>query len=304
MKAIYSHILVFALVFAMSLDSLAQERHYDDMSVRLDEYEALCCECLELKAKAAAGERVSRDKAQSLLSDFLAANRALKMSESDMTVVQRQRFAAIGQWFTTGNPPKESEYAVLQMLPVPVETLIGVTVEPLVWTNVGSQTNVDFLNNVRTSIYVLADMSVPDYSYGLMAGYQYKRIGGYLRFRSNFHKWPSVEYECYSDGTMSVGGGKFWASGATDCTTMSMTAGVLVQAMRHLTIYAGAGYGYQVHAWEDIGGSWAYVSDLFWKGAASDVGAIFSWRRFAVSAGVSTISFKTAAFTCGIGVRL
>ena len=62
---------------------------------------------------------------------------------------------------------------------------------------------------------------------------------------------------------MSVGGGKFCASGATDCAAMSMTAGVLVQ-----------------------------------------VGAIFSWRRFAVSAGVSTISFKTAAFTCGIGVRL
>ena len=297
MNVLYRHIFVFVLIVAMSFDSLAQDRRSDDMSVRLAEYETLCRECLELKTKAAAGERVSRDEAQALLNDFVEANRALKDIEPAMTVVQRQRFAAVGQWFSTGNPPQEPDQTFLQMAHIPTRALIGPSAQPL------ARKNVDLPENVRPSIFALVDMSIPDLSYGLMAGCQYERIGGYLRFRTDFRQLPSISYECLSNGNINPVG-KFWASGSISYSNMFMTAGILVPVKRYLTIYAGAGYGNRTYAWEDIEGSWALVSDLSNKGLAVDAGVIFSWRRLAVSAGISTISFKTAAFTCGIGVRL
>lgn len=39
------------------------------------------------------------------------------------------------------------------------------------------------------------------------------------------------------------------------------------------------------------------------SGVAAECGLIVSWRRLAISAGVSTISFRTASFTCGVGLR-
>ena len=106
-----------------------------------------------------------------------------------------------------------------------------------------------------------------------------------------------------SDGDLSTGG-KFWALSASVHSSMSLTAGALVPVKNNLTIYAGAGYGSNSFVWEDVNGLWALVSDLSHKGVAADLGVIFSLRRLALHAGITAISFKTAAFTCGIGVRL
>ena len=295
MKVLYRHIFVFVLIVAMSFDSLAQDRRSDDMSVRLAEYETLCRECLELKTKAAAGERVSRDQAQSLLDAFVAANRSLKDDEPVMTVAQRQRFAAVGRWFATGDPPRGTDRGVMRMATVPVEGLTGPLAEPLVWHYAGTSAK------KYRSFYALADISIPDLAYGIMAGYQYGRIGGYIRFRSNFHKLPSVSYQCLSDGSLTSGG-KLWSTGVSAHSTLTMTAGVLVPFRPNLAVYAGAGYGSRAQAWQDIDGSWALVADWSHKGFAADAGVVFSWRSLVLHAGVATIKFKTAAFTCGIGV--
>lgn len=232
--------------------------------MRLNEYEALCRQCLELKQRSATGEGVSRDEAQYLLNEFVAANRSLKANEKSMTVVQRQRFEAIGRWFSTGQPPKEPEQVVLQMALMPVEMLTGTPASPL------TSRSVMLPEKVKGKIYALADVSVPDFSYGIMGGYQCRKIGGYLRFRSDFHKLPSVSYECMSDGSLPEGG-KIWPSGSTARNNLSVTAGLLVPVRHDLTVYAGV---------------------------------IFSWRRLALHAGITTIKFKTAAFTCRVCVRL
>lgn len=82
-----------------------------------------------------------------------------------------------------------------------------------------------------------------------------------------------------------------------------VSGGVLAGATKWLTVYAGAGYGFRKLAWEDVAGNWAAVSDWSRSGFAAECGLIVSWRRLAVSAGVSTISFRTASFTCGVGLR-
>lgn len=297
MKSISGYILVLIFALVLNFDSLAQDRAVDDMDARLAEYEALCRECLALKARVASGERLSRDEAEGLLSSFVAVNRSLKDCEDAMTVVQRQRFVAIGRWFSTGEPPQMPDQAVLQMSVVPSVTLVGPPAEPLTWRPV------QLCPKSRGQIYLLADLAMPQLSYGLMAGYQHKRFGGYLRFNSNFHKLPATSYECFSDGSL-YSGGCFWASGESSLSTFAITGGLLVAANNYLTIYVGAGYGSSVYAWQDIDGAWARVTDISRKGMCADAGVIFSWRRLALSAGISTMSFRTAAFTCGIGVRL
>ena len=82
-----------------------------------------------------------------------------------------------------------------------------------------------------------------------------------------------------------------------------VSGGVLAGATKWLTVYAGAGYGYRKLAWEDVDGGWALVSDWSRSGFAAECGVIASWRLIAVSAGISTISFRTASFTCGVGLR-
>ena len=297
MKSISGYILALIFALVLNFDSLAQDRAVDDMDARLAEYEALCRECLDLKARVASGERLMRDEAEGLLNSFVAANRSLKDSEDAMTVVQRQRFAAIGRWFSTGEPPQMPDQPVLPVAVAPAVTLAGPPAEPLRWSPV------QLRPKSRGQIYLLADLAMPQFSYGLMAGYQHKRFGGYLRFNSNFHKLPATSYECFSDGSL-YSGGCFWASGESSLSTFAITGGLLVAANNYLTIYVGAGYGSSVYAWQDIDGAWARVADISRNGMCADAGVIFSWHRLALSAGISTISFRTAAFTCGIGVRL
>lgn len=80
-------------------------------------------------------------------------------------------------------------------------------------------------------------------------------------------------YECMSDGSLS-GAGSFWTGGEESGGLSDL-----------FSIYAGAGYGWRTLMWKDIDGEWAMVS----------------FRHLAISAGISSVSFKTASFVCGLG---
>ena len=151
------------------------------------------------------------------------------------------------------------------------------------------------------SLLLLASLAAPDMSYGLMTGYQHRRWGGYLAFRSNFTSCRT-SYSCASDGSLE-NGSQIWPSGNEKCSNLMVSGGVLAGATKWLTVYAGAGYGYRKLAWEDVDGGWARVSDWSRSGFVAECGVIASWRLIAVSAGISTISFRTASFTCGVGLR-
>ena len=69
------------------------------------------------------------------------------------------------------------------------------------------------------------------------------------------------------------------------------------------TVYAGVGYGTRKLAWEDVADNWVLVSDWSRSGFAAECGAVVSVRKLAISAGISTVAFRTAAFTFGVGVR-
>lgn len=298
MKTAAGHIVALLLC----LFSFQMVKAQEALDSELERYEQMCAVCLDLKTRMAKGERISRDEAQATIDYFVATNKRLKSKEAEMTALQRQRFRDVGQWFSTGVRP-QSPFGT-EPLPVlecslpsrlDVNDVAAILIperEAAVPPSAGRQIfGADFI--------LLAEISAPDLSYGLRAGLKGRTFGGYLAFRSNFVK-ASSDYACYSDGTLE-NGSIFWPGGAEKTTSMTVSAGLLVQTAPWLILYAGAGYGNRQLTWQDIDGCWAEVSDWSAKGLSAETGAIFRWNRLAFSAGVSSVRFRTCNATFGVG---
>ena len=292
------HILVSSvLAFAFS-DAQAQESLSRDLNL----YEQMCSRCLELRTRVEGGEEVSKTEAENTIAFFVEMNRRLKTKEEDMTAAQRRRFKDIGQWFTTGVKPYGPE-------PVPKlvceirDTLkphFDDALRPHVSECVVSDNQI--MQKSSPKYLLVAEFAVPDFSYGLRSGVMGRRFGGYASFRSNFVV-GSASYECTSEGTLDIGG-NFWASGDERVSNMTVSAGVLCKVADCLDVYAGAGYGRRLLHWQDIDGDWAEVSDWSLRGAAYETGLLLSFGRFTLSAGVSTILFRSFSMTFGVGINL
>ena len=285
----------------VAFSAAGQDRRIDE---QLHMYEDLCGQCMDIKSRAKSGEDVSRTQVESLIATFLALNKTLKSQENEMTAAQRHRFAQIGRWFSTGERPDTiSPLPLVQAEPpcAPAVMLqsaccritpVSDTVDRVAYMQGGKP---------RGDIFILASIAAPDMAYGLMAGYQHRRWGGYLAFRSSFTSCKT-SYSCASDGSFGKGS-QIWPTGNQKRSNLMVSGGVLAGATTWLTIYAGAGYGARKLAWEDIAGNWALVSDWSHTGMVVEFGAVVSVHKLAFYAGISTISFRTAAFTCGLGVR-
>ena len=293
-----SFIMLFAVQFAASAQN-------DGIEASLNKYEVLCAQCLELKFKVAAGEPVSKAQAQSQVAMFLNMNKDLKLRQYEMTPEQSARFTAIGQWFASGVKP---EILIQSPVAKSPDTHISDTRRPAtevaVVDSVGTQrpdTQSKPVTSSMGSALLLASLAAPDMAYGVMAGYQFGRWGGYLSFRSNY-VFGKTGYEINSDGRLASGGA-FWGTEEFRSSNISVCLGGLVQVYRLLSVYVGAGYGVREIDWEDVDGTWAVVSDWTYRGFAAESGLLFSYDRLALTAGISTINFKTASFTCGVGVK-
>lgn len=301
MKMLVRYLLT--VISWMMLTCALNAQETSSMDAELSRYEALCQQCLELKSRIAAGEMVPRRQAESLIEDFVSMNARLKEVKHEMTVAQRIKFDAVGVWFSTGEKTQVQSAPLLEALPAPPRPLIMTTTP-----KTDEICRVDHSHDIPgrqdyLRKFILADVSFPDMSYGVMAGLQGRRWGGYLHFRSDFVQTPETLYECLSDGSLPHGG-KMWTSGDTRSSNLYITSGALMQIVDWLSVYAGTGYGRRTLAWQDIDGNWARVSDWSHKGLTIDAGLLLSWRNLAFSAGLSTLNFKTCTFSLGIGLRL
>ena len=140
--------------------------------------------------------------------------------------------------------------------------------------------------------------AVPDYSGGLMLGWEKYRWGCYVKAVSNFRS-PASAYDCLSDGTTSEG--YIWTSGRSRVSRLSVTTGLVFRPCDWLSLYTGAGYGSRTLLWEDSSGYWSRVSDRSPSGIAADLGLQFRLRRLRLSAGISTTAFRTCDCELGAG---
>lgn len=300
MNGAFKYVVAMLACLLVFVSAKAQTSLEEELKI----YENACRMCLSLKTRIDAGEVVSRDEAKATIDLFVAMNRKLKAIENEMTVLQRQRFKDVGEWFTTGMRPVRPSALpsvvckAMPALPVHSSENLLVVPDPLPSEPVGREHNIP---SPSYRYIILAEIAAPELAYGGRVGIMNRRFGGYAAFRSNFAGGAAL-YGCTSDGRLP-NGGKIWANGEERTENMTVTAGFLAAARRWMTAYAGAGYGWRYLQWQDIDGNWAEVSDYSHRGVALEAGLVFSYRKSAFSIGLSTISFKTAAFTMGVGLQ-
>lgn len=311
MKPALRHIVIFFAASFAALCLYAGDAHAfhlpadmrSQIDAKLESYDAVCRLCIELKTRMSSGETISKNEAEALINRFVMLNKEIREFVPEMTPAQKIRFEAIGRWFSSGVRPRLLDHhSEVPTVEIPgLHTCAECVSEPeSLCREHGSR---EFPSRPDAfHAYVLPQIMVPDLSGGLMVGMRYFRYGGYLAFISNFRK-VSPSYTCMSDGSLE-NGSSFWPGHGSVRSVMKVTGGFLMQSSPWLSAYAGAGYGYRILVWEDIGGSWAEVSDWSHKGLAVEAGAIFNIKSLAFSAGISTMNFRTASVTIGVGIAL
>ena len=283
--------IAYFLTFFLCISLYAQ-----GWDAALDRYEQICDECINLRARAAAGEKVSSSAVTSLLGQLSSLRKTLGEAEGKMTPSQVARYDrirgryedAFGERRRTVDAIPYSE-PVLFFLPRIPET-DRPSPEPSI---------TPFQEPVPLRVGVLVYTSIPDLSLGAMATLSKGNWGGFLKGSFSVGV-PLATYDCFSDGTTPTG--YIWTSGRERINRLSITAGATYAALPFLSVYAGSGYGSRTLLWEDSAGKWASVQDLAAKGLAMDAGIIFSFGHFSILAGASSIAFRTLSAEVGLGL--
>lgn len=138
-----------------------------------------------------------------------------------------------------------------------------------------------------------------------------KRHGGFVHISADFGKTGSTKGECDKDGYIysggNVGADKPFYSGKTRKSTSMVNAGAIHRISDHVAVFEGLGYGKTGVDWElapSEGGGYVRNRYLSAKGISFEVGAIYRYRRIAVSASVSSIKGKDWYGSLGIGITL
>lgn len=312
MKMALRHILCGISVFLMTTALYGQTASKN--AERLNRYELLCQECLELRTLVESKGSVSRQIALQRINDFVNMNKEIRTDFHDMTKYEQTRFEMINRWFSTGTRPLAMDH--ISDIPVvkpeikskafsagaTSRFIIAVPIKDHIHSAYDGAEIASLSRSLRT--YMMADISIP-LSYGLMVGLKADREkgidwGGYARFRSNF-RFTESEYSCLSTGLL-YSGQSFWGNGNSSRSNLSATCGLLAGLTSWLDIYAGAGYGSTSLYWQDIDGVWASVADFTHKGIAAEIGVIAAWRSLCFGAGISTTSFRTTSLDLSVGI--
>ena len=288
---IISSILISYSLFGQELED------NDDV---LNQYELTCGECLELKERTEAGEKVARKEATRRLDLFVELNSRIK--SMSLTSEQQTRFHAINQWFSTGIRPMVLDHESLPRITHSPKSVLKSPITDSLAVNRNGYSYFSFEKPSKKSFrtYLTSIISIPEASFGGMVGLQYNNWGGYIRFKGRFNS-ATPSYSCLSNGSITDSKMAFWSSGKACRKIITATTGILYGFSDWLSIYGGVGYGHSSILWEDIDQSWALVEDLSFRGVAVETGILGSWKFLTLGLGISTISFRTASVDISVG---
>lgn len=296
---------VFAAIFLIlaSCRLGAQDRRWD---AALDQYQQICDECINLRVRSAAGDRIQSSSVTSLLTRLSSLRKTLLDAKGQMSPAQRLRFDSIrlryeevfGIKHNPLNLPalqavsgRAEAFKQAMLVPLHPQIIDPGYIPSLVFTPYGSPS---------WSLFFFT--GVPDLYYGTMLRLSFtgKPFGAYAKASVSI-PYKVGAYECLSDGT--VGSGYIWTSGKESVSRWAVTAGATISVSQNFAIYAGAGYGKRDVLWQDVSNKWATVSDLSMHGLVADGGIIVSVKRLNFMAGVSSFGFRAFSAEAGIGYQ-
>ncbi len=281
----------------------------------LDSYDAICGHCILLKERSLRGEQITPEELTSLLEQVSVLRSTLQKGSRNMSSSQKERFEKIKLRYTlaferrgaaAGKPTLQDASQVIELPKVDWEPVPKVGIHRPTdyldrlryqWT-FNQEPNKNDRQPLKTGILFLGGWRPSSTSYGGFFTLTGSTFGIYVKGRSSFQS-KKADYSCNSDGTSS--GHIIWTSGKESLSDFLIGAGGITRLVGPISIYAGSGYGLVQLFWEDTEGKWVQVEDYSAKGPCIDGGIIFSKGRLTASAGISTISLKTATIELGLG---
>jgi hypothetical protein len=165
--------------------------------------------------------------------------------------------------------------------------------------------------HVKTSFFA-AYVGNPQTYLGLRFG-TLGKVGIYGEVRGNTNAFQNANYT-YKDGSLMNYDkpGYYQFTGTNGYAAFSVIAGINFQPARNLFLYGGVGYGkenylvqiedYGYQGSTEIGKSYAKYDGYSFSGVEVDAGLMYRIKWFLISIGGTTINFKSANWTAGLGV--
>ena len=331
MRTPLSYILLLLVLF-INLDAWAQSDRWDRA---LDSYQTICDRCILLRERSLRGDDISPEELTSLLEQVSSLRVSLQRGSGSMSKAQKERFERIKSRYTEAFS-KQGYMADGPVLKVerPAMDLQRVEWSPALRLRSGTGKILRSAQNdnshiafgsaqndkkatldkpschpegakrpkdLSTGLTILGAWNPQSLSYGVMATVTGRKLGAYIKGRSNFKGQVTAAYSCLSDGTS--GGVPIWTTGKESHAEWSLGAGGIFRLSSFFSLYAGSGYDCSETLWEDVAGKWAKVDDYSAKGICADTGIVFTKSYFQAAAGISTILLKNPTLEISLGVR-
>ncbi|MDO4163566.1 MAG: hypothetical protein Q4D56_04160 [Bacteroides sp.] len=143
-------------------------------------------------------------------------------------------------------------------------------------------------------------LSSENISAGLRLGMM-RRHGAYLLLQTDFHSIPDTQGECNREGVPTGESISPYYTGRTETGRWMVLAGGMHRLVSELCLYEGIGYGRYITAWETSEGVLLRNTAFSTCGISAEIGLIWRFRRWAVSAGALTIAAQHWEGTVGVG---
>ena len=306
MKRLFASILLSVVCIALH----AQDRRWD---AALDQYQQICDECIDIRARSAAGERIQASSVAQLRTKLSSLRGTLQDAKGSMSPAQRLRFESIRMRYEevfggsrkVSLPDVDAPAGLPSLLEAPQAQVVPYSPLPSAPAALANPSSAGLASPTTAapaapSFGFILYAGVPELYYGAMATLQGERFGGFVKGALSI-PYTQGGYGCLSDGTTASG--YIWTSGAECISRWSVTAGATFSPWRFMTLYAGGGYGSRSILWQDVSGNWATVTDLSATGFTADGGIIFNIGPVSILAGASSIGFSNVTAEFGLGVR-
>jgi len=181
----------------------------------------------------------------------------------------------------------------------------------LPWLNVPAQTNNDTIyrngkiqpvaqkkveNANETKYLLLGGMAInPSQTSGFVMIGAVKKVGGYLKFKTNLNFDESFGQEGKSTDSR-------YFTGETQTGRYAYTGGILWQIASPVLIYGGLGYGNRWLNWKTVPGDIYRIDDASYKGVELETGLMLKIQKLVVSGGISATSFNYLEANIGVGI--
>ena len=283
--------LVLILLFIAVLPLRGQ-----DYDAALDRFAAITNECQRLKARIEEGEDLQESNLDRVIAELRLLQKELQGGSKTMSSAQKDRYRMILKCYREGKM-------------VPVSALHADSVQSGITDGQPSALYHPeprlgrVIAGTDTRCFLMATASWP-LEGGLATGFMRpdRRWGGaFLRVSGNASYTKSA-LTATSDGASS--NGFIWTNGNTRYSRFTGTVDAIWFLFPgQVGLYTGGGYGFTRTFWQTTDNSWAQITDKSVSGPTADLGIIYSHRHLILSAGATTISFRTISCMVGIGYR-